>query len=113
MRENKPIREWLRENDYKDIAELIEKVMSGWKSKGSKTRRNWWDVLAGHKKGTPRIIEGVTFPILKAAQIRKGWKVTDNAICRNEEEIIPDVVVNGRWAYKDNISTDNDELTCD
>lgn len=111
MPENKPIREWLLENDYKEVAKLIDQVMNGWKLKGTKTRRNWWDVLAGHKKGTPRIIEGVTFPILKAAQIRKGWKVTDNAICRNEAEIIPGVVINGRWANKANISTDNDGLT--
>lgn len=113
MPKNKSIREWLPENGYSDVAELIEQVMACWQSKGTKTRRNWWDVLAGHKKGTPQTIEGVTFPILRAAQIRKGRDVTENAICRNEVEIVPRPVINGRWANKGSISTGNDELTSD
>lgn len=100
MPENIPIREWLLNNGYADIAELIEQVMNGWKIKGTKTRRNWWDVLAGNKNGTPKTIEGVTFPILKAAQLRKGICITDNAICRNEDEAVPMVVESGRWISK-------------
>ena len=103
MSENKPIREWLLENSYPDIAALIDQVMNGWKSKGTKTRRNWWDVLAGRKNGTPCTIEGVTFPILKVAQIRKGITVTENAICRNESEVAPSIVTSGRWPNKTNV----------
>jgi hypothetical protein len=101
MPENRPIREWLLEYGYGDVAGLIEQVMNGWKLKGTKTRRNWWDVLAGNKNGTPKSIEGISFPVLRAAQVRKGIPVTDNALCRNKTEIIPGVVVNGRWAKKD------------
>lgn len=97
MPKNIPIREWLLNNGYEDVAELIEQVMNGWKIKGTKTRRNWWEVLAGNKNGTPKTIEGVTFPILKAAQIRKGISITSNAICRNEEEVVPMVIESERW----------------
>jgi hypothetical protein len=108
MLENEPVRKWLLENDYEDVAALIEQVMNGWRSKKTKTRRNWWDVLAGHKNGTPKTIEGVTFPILKAAQIRKGIAVTDNALCRNKGEIAPGVVINGRWISKEHPFSEED-----
>lgn len=97
MPQNISIRKWLVQNNYEDVAALIDTVMDGWKIKGTKTRRNWWDVLAGGKNGENRTIEGVTFPVLKAAQVRKGIPVTDNAICRNEVEEIPPIDVSGRW----------------
>lgn len=97
MPQNLSARQWLVQNSYTDIATLIDTVMEGWKTKGSKTRRNWWDVLAGGKDGRSRKIEGVIFPVLKAAQIRKGLPITDNAICRNELEEIPPVHASNRW----------------
>jgi len=97
MPQNVSARKWLIQNDYADIAALIDIVMDGWKTKETKTRRNWWDVLAGGENGKPRTIEGVTFPVLKAAQIRKGVPITDNTICRNEAEEVPKVYVTGRW----------------
>lgn len=97
---NMSIRKWLSDNDYNDVAQLIDEVMNGWKGKGTKTRRNWWDVLAGGKNGTPRTIEGITFPVLKAAQLRKGISVSKNALCRNEEECIPSIRETGRWVAK-------------
>jgi hypothetical protein len=100
MPDNQNIRQWLNENNYGDIVNLIEQVMDAWKKKRTKTRRNWWDVLAGHKNGTPRTIEGVTFPVLKAAQIRKDFEVTNSAICRNEKEIFPGILNSGRWAKR-------------
>jgi hypothetical protein len=71
--------------------------MNGWRAKGTKTRRNWWDVLAGCKDGNPRIIGGISFPVLSAAQIRNGMPVTVDAICRNENEKIPQKMTSGRW----------------
>jgi hypothetical protein len=106
MVENIPVREWLLQNEYADVAALIDNVMNGWKSKGTKTRRNWWDVLAGNKNGTPKTIEGITFPVLRAAQARKGIPVTDNALCRNEAELVPEIVVNGRWPVKTDCEPD-------
>lgn len=100
MPQNLSARQWLVQNSYTDIATLIDTVMEGWKTKGSKTRRNWWDVLAGGKDGRSRKIEGVNFPVLKAAQIRMGLPITDNAICRNELEKIPPVYVSNRWGRK-------------
>lgn len=43
MPQNLSARQWLVQNSYTDIATLIDTVMEGWKKKGSKTRRNWWD----------------------------------------------------------------------
>jgi len=93
----KTTREWLIENDYEDVAELINQIMTKWKTNGKLTRRNWWDVLAGGKNGSPKIIEGIEFPVLKAAQIRQGKDITTNAICRNSNEIVPQPRANNKW----------------
>ena len=95
---NVSIRKWLNQNNYQDIAECIDSVMDGWLKKGTRTRRSWWDVLAGGKDGKPRTIEGVAFPVLRAAQLRKGVPVTTNAICRDKDETFPAIRYNGRWA---------------
>lgn len=70
------IRIWLKDNKYEDIAALIDEIMAEMKRRQVKTRRNWWEVLAGDNKGRPRTVYGKEFPILKAAQIRKGIKIT-------------------------------------
>ena len=90
-------REWLLENGYEDVASSIDQVMDGWKRKGTKTRRNWWEVLAGHADGTPKTIEGVTFPVLRAARIRMGMKVTKGCLCRKSGERTPPVIEQARW----------------
>lgn len=60
-------------------------------------RRNWWDTLAGGEGGRPITVNGYEFPVLRAAQIRQGRDVTDNALCRNPDEVPPDVVSTKRW----------------
>ena len=94
---NISVRKWLIANNYQDIAISIETVMDGWSKKGTHTRRSWWDVLAGGKNGRPRTIEGIAFPVLRAAQLRKGVPVTENAVCRNINEVFPAIRDNGRW----------------
>jgi DNA adenine methylase len=89
------IQRWLLDNDYEDVAEKIGKVIAAWEKQGKRTRRNWWDVLAGDTRGNPQCIEGVTFPVLRAARIRKGLKMTPGCLCRNEKEQIPKIA---RWA---------------
>lgn len=81
-------REWLLENGYQDIAERIDEVIDKWKAEGKQTRRNWWEVLAGDKHGNPRIVEGRSFPVLRAAQIRQGVRVSKGALCRNPREVL-------------------------
>jgi hypothetical protein len=93
-------RQWLIENGYEDVACLIDKVMAGWRRKGTKTRRNWWEVLAGNADGSPKIIEGVEFPVLRAARIRQQLDVPASCLCRNKREKIPSVVKQGRWTSK-------------
>lgn len=86
---NNTARSWLVENGYDDIALIIDEIMEEWKKNGNGTRRNWWDKLCGSKDGKPLIVSGREIPILRAAQIRKGYPITKNAICRNENEIVP------------------------
>ena len=90
-------RQWLLENDYPDVAVLIDEALKKIASKRRKSRRNWWDTLAGGPNGKSSIREGIEFPVLRVAQLRQGKVVTANAICRNEHEQPPDVVATKRW----------------
>lgn len=94
------VREWLKQNGYIDVAEMIDEIMQEWHRNGKKTRRNWWDILSGGKDGKARTIYGKTFPVLRAAQIRQGVTVTANAVCRNEDERLPKIKKTNRWPEK-------------
>jgi hypothetical protein len=93
-------RDWLRDNGYEDVAALIDEVMAEMKARGSKQRRNWWDVLAGGGGGKPIVVSGREFPVLKVAQRRQRKRVTKNAISRNRKEAPPEVTATGRWSRK-------------
>ena len=94
------MRGWLLENYYEDVAALIEDVIHRWEKAGVRTRRNWWDVLAGDKRGNANTIAGVQLPVLKAARIRKGLEATPDSLCRNQAEQIPPFKVTRRWSTK-------------
>ena len=93
-------RVWLRVNGYDDIADQIDGVMARWKAAGKRTRRNWWQILAGHVNGQPRIAGGITFPVLRAARIRQGLPPVPHAISRDANELPPPVRVSSRWPKK-------------
>jgi len=93
-------REWLLANGYVDVAAVIDQVLVIIEAKRGKTRRNWWDDLAGKPGGDPRFREGIELPVLRVAQIRQGVPVTPHAICRNENEQPPDVRKTARWKAK-------------
>lgn len=98
MAEQDPARQWLRENGYEDVADLIDAFIAEWKATGKRTRRNWWEVLAGDSQGNFRTIYGKNFPVLKAAQLRQSLPVTQNAISRPGEKVPPPPVqASGRW----------------
>src|SRR5208283_3116109 len=94
-------REWLRTNGYLDVVVLIDRAMAKMGGRGSKQRRNWWDILSGGPAGKPCVCEGMEFPVLRVAQIRQGKPTTMNAISRNDREKAPDTVVTGRWTRKE------------
>jgi hypothetical protein len=91
-------RDWLRVNGYEDVAAMIDDVMDEWASAGKKTRRNWWEILAGDRHGNPRTIAGRKFPVLAVAQLRQGRDVTPGAVARRRSEKPPAVRVTGRWS---------------
>lgn len=90
-------RDWLNQNGYEDVADLIDEMMAEIKARGSRERRNWWDILSGNPKGTSRVVAGRLFPVLAIAQRRQGKPVTPNAIRRNKREAPPEVRKTGRW----------------
>lgn len=90
-------RKWLRENGYSDVADIIDAIIKQWHTNGNGTRRNWWDKLAGQRNGQPCQINGQELPVLRAAQIRQGKKVTDNSLCRNIDEVVPPKTPQPRW----------------
>ena len=90
-------RDWLHQNGYEEVAALIDKVLSELCARGSKERRNWWDVLAGGANGKPMTVSGHEFPVLQVAQRRQGKKITPNATCKNADEKPPAVVTTKRW----------------
>jgi hypothetical protein len=73
-------RPWLREHGYDLVASAIDRQLIAWKRRGLRTRRNWWDILAGGRGGAPRTVAGLRYPVLAAAQRRQGKPVTPNAI---------------------------------
>jgi hypothetical protein len=89
-------RDWLRANGYEDVAVLIDEAVVKMAARGSKQRRNWWDILSGGQGGKPCVREGIEFPVLRVAQIRQGKQVTPNAIRRVKRELPPDVRVGRR-----------------
>lgn len=93
-------RDWLRANNYEDVADLIDRAMASVAARECKTRRNWWEVLAGGKNGRPRTYESIEFPVLRAAQIHEGVPITPNALCRNNAEEPPAPRLTGRWPRK-------------
>lgn len=97
----KSIRQWLIDNDYNDIAELIDEVTAEWDRKGKKTRRNWWEVLAGDRNGKPRVVDGREFPVLRAARLRQGLLDAKGSLSRNGLESTPPFVGQLRWKGHD------------
>lgn len=61
---------WLRRNGYGDVARNMDGLEKSWRREGRRTRRNWWEVLAGKIDGDPRVVDGVTFPVFNAARMR-------------------------------------------
>lgn len=92
--------QWLRANGYADVVATILTVLKRRDDAGVKTRRNWWDVLAGTLAGERRSDSGFEFPILSAARRRKGWPVVAGERHNAGEAPPPPVVQSGRWPAK-------------
>lgn len=94
--------EWLRLNGYEDVAKTIDDLRQRWRIRNLATRRDWWLILAGTEQGTPRVVDGVTFPVLKAARRRQGYPPdVDGAIERTPHELAPSIKQQtARWGKK-------------
>ncbi len=93
-------RVWLRDNGYEEVADMIDEIMCEWKDEGKKTRRNWWDVLAGGKNGQQVTVAGRKFPVLKAVQIRQRKPVTKASIRKKRSEHAPPMQEQERWRHR-------------
>lgn len=90
-------RDWLRANGYNDLAEEIDAITAEWRAAGKSTRRNWWDVLAGKRDGSPRVAGGREWPVLAVARRRQGLPPIKTALRRRRREVPPAVRTSGRW----------------
>lgn len=97
MQSNETAREWLRANGYEETAQMIDEIMAEWKAQGLATRRDWWQVLAGDKRGNPRKVAGRTFPIIKAARKRQALSTISSAQSNAPREVAPKVKPSPRW----------------
>jgi DNA adenine methylase len=70
--ESSTAREWLIRNGHDDVAERIDIIERIWRSRGNRTRRSWWRVLAGTPSGRPRTVAGYQFPVINVARERFG-----------------------------------------
>jgi len=95
---NNQARPWLRRNGYEDIADMIDRIIAENRALGKKTRRNWWDVLAGSRKGAAYTVNGRSFPVLATLRSRKGYPPVKHAIKRRKEHETPTPIqVTPRW----------------
>lgn len=97
MAKQSDARVWLRDNGYVDAANMIDEIMAEWATLGKKTRRNWWDKLAGTRDGRPCTVAGRAFPVLAAARSRKGYPAVGAAVARSGAEAAPGIVLSNRW----------------
>ena len=93
-------RSWLRANGYQDLAERIDRLMKRWRDEGKTTRRDWWLVLAGSKRGVPSRAGGKEWPMLSAVRRRQGYPVCGDAIERSPHELAPPIYHQRRWDLK-------------
>lgn len=70
---------WLRANGHPEVADRIDEVEAGWKARGLRTRRNWWEVLAGDGEGKARKVAGVEFPVIPFARERQQAVAAEKA----------------------------------
>ena len=94
------IRVWLGAHGYPEELQKVEGLIAKWHSQNLKTRRNWWDIFAGDSNGNPRSVDGIEFPVLRAARRRKKLPDVPHALCRSEDEPIPPVRRSARWPKK-------------
>jgi hypothetical protein len=80
---------WLRQNGYSDVAVKIEEIVSNWRRNGLRTRRNWWEILAGDRSGKPREVAGEKFPIIASIRARQGLAPARGALWKPGEHPPP------------------------
>jgi DNA adenine methylase len=89
------VRTWLRRNGHAEVASQIDGLVASWARAGKRTRRNWWDILAGGNRGRPRRVGGVTFPVLPEATARQA-KAKAMAMAMAKRRELPPAGARGR-----------------
>lgn len=84
-----PLDTWLRESGYVKVADEIAEIVDGWKKAGLKTKRNWWDILAGDSKGKPHKVADVKFPVIASIRKRQGLSAVAGAVSKPGEKPVP------------------------
>ena len=90
-------RQWAIENGFPAVAQTISDIEKEWHERGKHTRRNWWEVLAGNKRGNPRVIAGREFPVIAEIRARQKLKPTQSAVSTGCGKRVPKPLAQGRW----------------
>lgn len=92
-------REWLKQNNYSDVANIFDDFIEHNKKRGSGERRNYWDLLSGRKDGECFQRHGFTFPILETVRSTRkpNYLPSKHAIKRNINEEVPLPIKQARW----------------
>jgi hypothetical protein len=96
-------RVWLRTIGlamFDELADQLDRITESWAKRGVKTRRSWWENLAGTANGTPRVSYGITFPIIAAVRERFGMDPIKGAIELPPNMVVPPMVKQARWTKK-------------
>ncbi len=91
------VHQWLVDNGYRDEAKMIARIEEEWRDAGKRTRRNWWDVLAGDRHGNPRVIAGRTFPVIAEIRRRQELEPSPVAVSSGYAKRAPKPIPQGRW----------------
>ena len=93
-------RVWLRTIGlamFDELADQLDKITESWAKRGVKTRRNWWENLAGTPIGAKRKSYGIVFPIIAEVRERFGMDTVKDAIKLPPNVIVPPMVRQARW----------------
>jgi DNA adenine methylase len=100
MTRREDVRTWLRANGHADIAVQIDTAVRKWAREGKRTRRNWWDILAGDRNGNPRRVLGVVFPVIASARRRQQRKQSAGIVRNGHEGVTAKSVASPRGKAK-------------
>jgi hypothetical protein len=90
-------RQWLIERGFHSEAGKIAEIEKEWRDAGKRTRRNWYEILAGDISGNPRVVAGRTFVVIAEIRARQKLECSAVAVSAGRGKRVPKPVAQNRW----------------